>query len=138
MYVRRTYVCYDERVDMDRKLRRAIRRYLRGEHTSQAELAGRLGMSPQYLNDVLTGRRAKLPKSLTHVLEELNLELRVIPRGADTPSAGLPSDIDALLAASGPLEIEQERGRPQGSNVRLSGRGSVADAVVEERNEHAS
>ena len=122
-------------MDIDHKLRLEIERYMRLEHTNQTELAKRLDMTPQYLSDVMTGRRARLPKSLASILAALNLELTVTHRDRDTSTLDLPADVGALLEASGPLKSHEGTGKPQGSSVRLTGSGLVSDAVVEERNE---
>lgn len=132
-----TYKDYTVFMDIDSKLRHEIERYMRREHTNQTELAKRLDMTPQYLSDVMTGRRAKLPKSLASILTALNLELTVTHRDHDADSRDLPADLLELLEASGPLKSHGGTGKPQGSAVRLSGQGLVSDAVVDERNERS-
>lgn len=61
----------------DEKIRAGIRSVMSKRGISQAELARRLGITAQSLNQVIGGARAGLPKSLTAVLDALNLELNV-------------------------------------------------------------
>ncbi len=79
-------------------------------------------MSPQYLSDVMTGRRGKLPKSLAGMLEVLDLEITLTPREKPPRDADLP----ALIRAVGDLKVHQGRGKPQGARVRLEAAVMVA------------
>lgn len=108
---------------------------MRRESISQVELARRLGMSPQYLSDVLTGRRSRLPKSLAGILEALSLDIELMPRTGSEAVPRLPAEIRALVDASGPLEIQVGRGAPRGSRSLALGGNSLVDAVVAEREE---
>jgi hypothetical protein len=46
-------------------------------------------------------------------------------------------ELAALLEAAGPLKLAVGRGKPRGSAVRIARGASVAEAVVEERDERA-
>lgn len=61
----------------DEKIRAGIRSVMTEKGIRQAELARAIGVTPQSLNQVVGGARAALPKSLTAVLDELDLELAV-------------------------------------------------------------
>lgn len=64
-------------VDNDEKIREAILRHMAAQGLRQAELARRLEVTPQSLHQVLRGQKARLPTSLTAVLDALDLELVV-------------------------------------------------------------
>lgn len=117
-------------MNLDRKLREGIEQHMRRERISQQELAKRLDISPQYLSDVMTGRRGNLPKSLAGILKALRLEVVVTPLGGK-----LTSDLEQQLEVAGPLPLHEGQGRPRGSTVRLKEGTLVSDAVTAERDE---
>lgn len=117
-------------MNLDRKLREGIEQHMRRERISQQELAKRLDISPQYLSDVMTGRRGNLPKSLAGILKALRLEVVVTPLGGK-----LTSDLEQQLEVAGPLQLHEGQGRPRGSTVRLKDGALVSDAVTAERDE---
>jgi transcriptional regulator with XRE-family HTH domain len=119
-------------MDSDTHIRRAIESAMREKGLTQAELARRLGKTPQSVAPILKGRRGKQPESLLEVLDALGLELKVVPKGRPET---LPPDLASLLEDAGPLELRSGKGRPKGSTVTLRGGTSVADTVIAERQE---
>lgn len=122
-------------MEPNRKLRLEIERHIRRERISKVELARRLDMSPQYLSDILTGRRSRLPKGLTKVLGALELEIELKPQDDSGAVPGVPNEIRALIDASPPLQVTEGSGMPRGSRSIVLHAASVSDAVTEERDE---
>jgi transcriptional regulator with XRE-family HTH domain len=122
-------------VEPNRRLRQEIERHMRRERITQAELARRLGMSPQYLSDVLTGRRSRLPRSLEKVLEALELEIELRPQARSEVVPRVPPEIQDLIDSAGAAEIIEGRGKPTGSRLVSLRDASLGDAVVAERDE---
>lgn len=58
-------------------IRAAVRVALARRGDSQAKLAARVGVSPQYLSDVMTGRAGNVPAVWQRMLDDLGLELSV-------------------------------------------------------------
>ena len=68
-------------MDNDEKIRETILLYMAEREIKQADLARRLKVTPQSLHQVLRGQKARLPTSLTAILDELELELTVTEKG---------------------------------------------------------
>lgn len=58
-------------------IRAAVRVELARRGESQAKLAARVGVSPQYLSDVMRARAGNVPAVWQRILDELDLELVV-------------------------------------------------------------
>lgn len=123
-------------MEPDARLRHEIEMYMRRKGVSRVELARRLDMSPQYLSDVLTGRRGRLPKSLSRILKALDLEIEVTS-DVEYERSPIPAEVERLLDKGLPPKVIPGHGKPRGGRVRLKGGASVADAVVEERDERS-
>ena len=61
-------------------IRAAVRIELARRGESQAKLAARVDISPQYLSDVMRARAGNVPEVWQRILDELGLELVVQPR----------------------------------------------------------
>lgn len=59
----------------------AIREQMLREGLTQTELAKRLGVSQQAVNEIIRGKRAAIPSSLLDVLNAVGLELVATPKG---------------------------------------------------------
>ena len=99
---------------------------------TQAELARRLGKAPQSVAPILKGRRGKQPESLLEILDLLDLELEVRPKGAKRL---LAPELAQALEQAGALEVGQGRGKPKGGSFALRRGGLVSATVVAARNE---
>ena len=64
------------------QIRRAVRVELARRDQKQARLAERVGISRQYLNDVIRGKAGNVPAVWQRILDELELELEVRRRDA--------------------------------------------------------
>lgn len=74
-------MCYYSEVDNDAKIRAQLLERMAEKGARQADLARQLGVSPQALSQILKGDRGKLPSSLVAVLDALDVELTVQPKG---------------------------------------------------------
>lgn len=66
---------------MNDSIRRRVRVSLAERDMNQKDLAEKVGMKPQYISDLLTGRVGQIPSTWTRVLEALDLELVAVPKG---------------------------------------------------------
>jgi transcriptional regulator with XRE-family HTH domain len=66
-------------------IRQAVRVELAKRDQKQVQLAGRVGVTRQYLNDVLRGKSGHVPAVWQRIFDELDLELVVRPK--DPPPA---------------------------------------------------
>jgi ribosome-binding protein aMBF1 (putative translation factor) len=66
-------------------IRRAVRIELARRDDKQARLAERIGVTRQYLNDVLRGKAGNVPAVWQKILDELDLELVVRLRTPERP-----------------------------------------------------
>ncbi len=72
------------RVSMDHvndRIRQAIRIELARRDAKQSRLAESIGVSRQFLNNVLRGKAGNVPDVWQKILDELDLELVVRPKG---------------------------------------------------------
>lgn len=67
-------------VRMNDQVREEVRVALARRNMTQADLAEKLGVSRQYLNNYLRGRAGDVPKLWSLVFDELALELLVRPK----------------------------------------------------------
>jgi transcriptional regulator with XRE-family HTH domain len=65
---------------VNERIREAVRVELARRGESQSQLAERVGVSRQYLSDVMRGRAGNVPALWQKVLEDLGLELVVQPK----------------------------------------------------------
>lgn len=70
---------------MNDGIRRAVRVSLAERNMNQADLARTIGMKPQYVSELLTGKAGKIPAAWTRVLDALNLELVAVPKSESQP-----------------------------------------------------
>jgi plasmid maintenance system antidote protein VapI len=63
--------------DTDLRIREVAREALAEQFGSESELARAMKVSRSHINQVLSGARGTIPKSLIDVLDTLNLELYV-------------------------------------------------------------
>lgn len=66
---------------MNENIRRRVRVALAERDMNQRDLAERVGMKPQYVSDLLTGRVGKIPSTWARILDALDLELVAVPKG---------------------------------------------------------
>lgn len=69
---------------MNDRIRRAVRVSLAERDMNQAELARAVGMKPQYVSELLTGKAGKIPPAWLKVLDELDLELVAVKKRGET------------------------------------------------------
>ena len=62
------------------RIREAVRVELARRASNQAELAKKVGVSKQYISDVMRARAGKVPTVWQRILDELDLELVVTPK----------------------------------------------------------
>lgn len=67
------------------KIREAVRIELARRNTNQARLADRIGVSRQYLSDVMRGKAGHVPAVWQKILDDLGLEIAVLAK--DAPNA---------------------------------------------------
>jgi transcriptional regulator with XRE-family HTH domain len=63
------------------RIRRAVKVRLAELDMTQADLAERVGVKPQYVSDILTGKVGKVPDAWQKILEALDLELVTSKKG---------------------------------------------------------
>lgn len=68
---------------MNEKIRKRVRIALVEQDKTQKEVAERLKMKPQYVNDLLTGRVGHIPSAWGKLLEDVGLELIAVPKQDD-------------------------------------------------------
>lgn len=64
-------------------MRRKVASELERKKLSQRQLAIGIDVTPQYLSDMLSGKRSNMPEKWKLVLEALELELVAVPKGKD-------------------------------------------------------
>ena len=69
------------------RIREAVRIELARRASNQAELAEKVGVSKQYISDVMRARAGKVPAVWQRILDELDLDLVVRPRAASTSAS---------------------------------------------------
>ena len=62
------------------RIREAVRMELARRETNQAQLAEKVGVSRQYVNNVMRARAGNVPEVWQRILDELDLELVVQSR----------------------------------------------------------
>lgn len=72
------------------QLRYDVRRQLRAQRTTQSALAAHIGVTPQYMSQVLTGRVPGSPALLTRIAVAAGLSITVT--AGDTEPVQLPRD----------------------------------------------
>lgn len=60
---------------MNERIRQAVRIELARRNTNQANLADKVGVSRQYLSDIMRGKSGNVPAVWARIFEELGLEL---------------------------------------------------------------
>ena len=70
--------------DVNEKVRNTVKLQMFKRNISQTKLAEKLAMSRVNLTRLLSGRSGQVPESWQKVLDELDLELVAVPKGADT------------------------------------------------------
>lgn len=60
---------------VNEKIREAVRVELARRNSNQAALAEKVGVSPQYLSDVMRGKSGNVPAVWSRIFEELGLNL---------------------------------------------------------------
>lgn len=71
---------------MNDLVRLYVERELQRKNLSRTEVAVRADLSRQYVTDMLNGRKGEVPESWQRLLDALDLELYVRPKGR--PSGG--------------------------------------------------
>lgn len=66
---------------MNRQIRETIRVELARRNETQAALARRIGVTRQYLSDIMRGKSGNVPEVWQKVLDDLGLELVVRAKG---------------------------------------------------------
>ena len=64
------------------KVRQAVRIELARRDSNQAKLADRIGVSRQYVSDVMRGKAGRVPAVWQKILDDLGLEVVVRPKEA--------------------------------------------------------
>lgn len=72
---------------MNEKIRKRVRIALVEQDKTQKEVAERLNMKPQYVNDLLTGRVGHIPSAWAKLLDDLGLELVAVPKREEPKDA---------------------------------------------------
>ena len=71
---------------MNDKVREAVRIELARRDTNQARLADRIGVSRQYLSDVMRGKAGRVPAVWQKILADLDLEVVIRPKERRDPA----------------------------------------------------
>lgn len=66
---------------MNESIRKAVRVELAKLDSTQAKLAQSVGVSPQYVSDIMSGKAGNVPSVWGRIFDELKLELIVRPKG---------------------------------------------------------
>lgn len=66
---------------MNRQIREEVRVALARRNETQAELARRVGVSRQYLSDIMHGKSGNVPDVWQRIFDDLGLELVVVKKG---------------------------------------------------------
>ena len=71
---------------VNERIREAVRIELARRASNQAQLAEKVGVSPQYVSDVMRARAGNVPAVWQRIFDELDLDLVVVPkRDKSTP-----------------------------------------------------
>lgn len=65
---------------MNERIREAVRIELAKRRASQAQLADEVGVSRQYISDLMNGKSGNVPAVWSRIFDELDLELAVTPK----------------------------------------------------------
>ena len=71
---------------MNERIREAVRVELARRKSNQAHLAGEVGVSRQYISDLMTGKSGNVPAVWSRIFDELDLELTVTPKAKQPAS----------------------------------------------------
>lgn len=70
---------------VNERIREAVRIELARRASNQAKLAEKVGVSKQYISDVMRGKAGNVPAVWQKVFDELELEVFVRPRRGPSP-----------------------------------------------------
>ncbi len=65
---------------MNDRIREAVRIELAKRQSNQARLADQVGVSRQYLSDIMSGKSGNVPAVWSRIFDNLGLELTVKPK----------------------------------------------------------
>lgn len=65
---------------VNERIREAVRVELARRASNQAQLADKVGVSKQYISDVMRARAGNVPAVWQRILDELDLDLVVVPK----------------------------------------------------------
>ena len=65
---------------VNERIREAVRIELARRASNQARLAKKVGVSPQYISDVMRARAGNVPDVWQRIFDELGLDLVVVPK----------------------------------------------------------
>lgn len=65
---------------MNDSIREAVRVELARRRSTQARLADEVGVSRQYISDIMSGKSGNVPSVWSRIFEQLGLELIVVPK----------------------------------------------------------
>ena len=65
---------------VNERIREAVRIELARRASNQAQLAEKVGVSPQYVSDVMRARAGNVPAVWQRIFDELELDLVVLPK----------------------------------------------------------
>lgn len=66
---------------MNDRIREAVRVELARRKSTQARLAEEVGVSRQYISDIMSGKSGNVPSVWSRIFDELGLELTIKPKG---------------------------------------------------------
>lgn len=67
---------------MNRQIREEVRVALARRYDTQSKLARRIGVTPQYISDIMRGRSGNVPEVWQRIFDDLGLELVVVKKEA--------------------------------------------------------
>jgi transcriptional regulator with XRE-family HTH domain len=70
---------------VNERIRQAVRIELARRDSNQAKLAKQVGVSPQYISDVMRARAGNVPEVWQRIFDELDLELVARPKSPRDP-----------------------------------------------------
>lgn len=65
---------------MNDSIREAVRVELARRRSNQTRLARQVGVTPQYISEIMGGRSGNIPSVWARIFDELGLELMVVKR----------------------------------------------------------
>lgn len=68
---------------VNERIRQAVRVELAKRNTNQAQLAQEIGVSRQYLSDIMRGKSGNVPDVWERIFKTLDLELTALPKEDD-------------------------------------------------------